>query len=232
MALNFEFLLEMLGIVAFAVFGTMAALENGMDIFGVLVIAVVTSVGGGLVRDLILNTLPPVMFSNPVYCAVSAVTALIIVLIANLMRMRRLRMHNWKGKRLWETRMRYLLTLCDAIGLGVFTILGAELAVDKGFRDNTFLVLFTAVLTGTGGGVMRDVLLCRQPLLFKREIYAMAALAGAVCYYYLSPHVPNVYAFYASALLIVVIRMVAVRRDINLPSILERKAGKGGDKGG
>ena len=133
---------EILGTVAFSVSGAMTAIRKKMDILGVVVLGVVTAVGGGIIRDLLLGITPPAAFQNPVYVAWATVTALLAFVLAR---------HTWseKNRHLFEL----LLNLVDSLGLGLFAVIGVRTAIDCGYGENGFLSIFVGVLTGVGGGI-------------------------------------------------------------------------------
>jgi len=139
---TFIFAIEIIGTIAFAVSGAMVAYKKRMDIFGVCVMGLVTACGGGFLRDLFLGKLPPSMFLNPVY----PVTAIVVSLIAFLPGVHRALK---KRENLYEQVQR----LADALGLGMFTAAGISAAIDAGFYDNAFFVIFIATITGVGGGI-------------------------------------------------------------------------------
>jgi len=221
--MDFEYILEVIAIASFAVFGANAAIEHKMDIFGVIVLAAVTAVGGGFIRDLILDVEVPVMFANPMYCTVSAITAIIIILITNFMQMQRVK-KKFDVQKSMEIKAKfdYIVTLCDAIGMGYFAIAGVNITIEHGHGDNVFLAIFIGVMTGTGGGMIRDMMLCRQPLIFKKEIYATAAIVGSLLYYYIHPYVDQTFAIYLCTILIAFIRMYTRRRNMGIPSLFVR----------
>jgi len=221
--LDLEYILEVIAIAAFAVFGANAAIEHKLDIFGVIVLAAVTAVGGGFIRDLILNVDIPVMFANPMYCTVSAITAIVIILITNFMRMQRVTQKvDTKTSMEIKAKFDYIVTLCDAIGMGYFAIAGVNITIAHGFGDNLFLTIFIGTLTGTGGGMIRDMMLGRQPLIFKREIYATAAILGSLLYYFILPYIDKTVAMYLCTALIAFIRMYTMKKNVNLPALFIR----------
>ena len=137
---------EILGTIAFAVSGAVVAISKKMDIFGVAILGMTTAVGGGILRDLILGITPPAAFQSPGY----ALTSIAVSMLVFLPPVRRL-LH-WNEK-LYDTA----LLLFDAIGLGIFTVIGVQTAYIATGELNAFLAIFVGVVTGCGGGVMRDV---------------------------------------------------------------------------
>ena len=171
----FVTLLELVGTVSFAVSGAMLALKKKMDIFGVCVMGLVTACGGGVLRDMLMGNLPPVMFRDPVY-AVTAVLCSVVVFLPGVRRalMRRERVHD------------VLMLLTDALGLGIFTAVGVTTALHAGY-DSRFFAVFLGTITGVGGGVLRDVLAASPPYIFVKHFYACAAIIGAVLCAFLWP---------------------------------------------
>jgi len=225
--LDFEYILEVIAIASFAVFGANAAIEKKLDIFGVIVLAAVTAVGGGFIRDLILNVDVPVMFANPMYCTVSAITAVIIILVTNFMRVKTVnRKFDAQKNMAMRARFNYIATVCDAIGMGYFAIAGVNITIEHGFRENVFFCIFIGVLTGTGGGMLRDMMLARQPMIFKKEIYATAAIVGSLIYYFIEPRMNHTFAVYLCTVIIAVIRMYTYKKNVNLPALFVKIGSK------
>lgn len=160
---------EILGTIAFAVSGAVVAISKKMDIFGVAILGMTTAVGGGILRDLILGITPPAAFQSPGY----ALTSIAVSMLVFLPPVRRL-LH-WNEK-LYDTA----LLLFDAIGLGIFTVIGVQTAYIATGELNAFLAIFVGVVTGCGGGVMRDVFAESPPYIFVKHFYATASLLGAV----------------------------------------------------
>lgn len=141
------FVFEIIGTVAFSVSGAMTGLKKNMDIFGVMILGVITAIGGGVIRDLVLGITPPGTFGRPVYAIVATVTAIITFLPA----VHRLITRN-------QHIRDFVLLVLDSLGLGVFTVVGIQTAYRASSENSIFLILFVGVITGVGGGVLRDVL--------------------------------------------------------------------------
>ena len=140
---------ELIGTVAFSVSGALTGIKKKMDILGVIILGLTTAVGGGVIRDLILGNTPPNTFRNPVYAVVAIATA-IIVFLPPVYRML------FKSQRLYDLIMLWM----DALGLGIFTVVGIQVAHTMGDSIGThsaFLMIFVGVVTGVGGGVIRDL---------------------------------------------------------------------------
>ena len=164
---------EILGTIAFAASGAMIAIDRELDMFGVLFLGITAAVGGGMVRDVLLGVTPPTAFRNPMYIAVAAPVALAVFLFA------------WLNQRQYRRRyaaMDHAINLLDAIGLGVFCVIGVEAALARGHRDNLFLLVFMGMTTGIGGGILRDVFSQTIPAVLKKRIYALASIAGSLLY--------------------------------------------------
>ena len=170
---TFIFVLEIIGTVAFASSGAMTAIEKKMDIFGVNILGATTAVGGGMMRDIILGVTPPAAFSQPVYILFSILTSTLLFAIV------------YTNPEILHSRIksRYydkIMIWCDAAGLGIFTVVGIQTASRILPQDNPFFFVFIGVLTGVGGGVLRDIMAGETPYILVREIYASAAIAGGI----------------------------------------------------
>ena len=200
---------EIIGTVAFAVSGAVVAISKKMDIFGVAILGRTTAVGGGILRDLILGITPPAAFQSPGY----AVTAIAVSALVFLPPVRRL-LH-WNEK-LYDTA----LLIFDAIGLGIFTVVGVQTAYIATGELNAFLAIFVGVVTGCGGGVLRDIFAGDRPYIFIKHFYACAALAGAiVCYlpWRFLPRIPTNWDMLAGFAVVLVLRICAAHFHWSLP---------------
>ncbi len=165
----FSSILEMIGVLAFAVSGALVGMRNGMDLFGVAVMGLMTALGGGVIRDVVLGITPPAAFQNPAQ-VLAAVLVSVLVFLPFIRRRLESRTAGFDR----------LLLAADSVGLGIFTVHGLGTAVGAGYGDNLFLMIFVAVVTGVGGGVMRDLLAGQKPYIFVKHIYACASLVGAL----------------------------------------------------
>lgn len=212
------FVLEAVGTVAFAVSGSLLAIEKKLDMLGIAVLAVTTAVGGGVLRDLLLGNTPPAMFQNPVYVIVALLTACVPMILV----LQKGGSTQGADFFAWKNIMG-LINVFDAVGLGVFTIVGMNTAMDCGYIENGFLTVFVGVMTGVGGGMIRDVLVQATPLVLRREIYATAAIIGAVVYYMMLAVFPNAAAMVAGILAVIIVRLTAVWKNWHLPAAAEIK---------
>lgn len=191
--------LDYLGTVVFAITGALAAGRRQMDVFGVVVVATVTSVGGGTLRDMLLGLQPVFWVKEPLYIVTTTVTALITFALMRFL----------------HSPRRMLLVL-DALGLAVFTILGCQRAL--GVTDSLVIVVMMGIMSGTAGGMVRDLLCDKVPVVLRREIYATASLVGGVLFVMLSKYG---YSFNQAALAsissVLAIRLFALRRGLSLP---------------
>lgn len=203
---TFATLMELIGTVAFAASGALIAMKKRMDLLGVIVLGVITAVGGGVLRDLILGITPPLAFRDPL-CAVVAIATSILLFIPWF---RRKLTHN---PRLFDI----VLLIMDSIGLGVFTVMGIWNALAFDPSRSTFLLVFVGVLTGVGGGVMRDVLAGNMPFILVKYIYACASLIGALACAILWKFLPSYIAMSIGMLLVLIIRLLAAHYHWNLP---------------
>lgn len=209
------FFMEMAGTVAFAASGAMVGVERNMDIFGVSVLGVVTAVGGGMIRDIVLGIIPPNVFTNPVYALVATITSCVVFLV-----------FYWK-RQLLEGHMRLtydrVMLVMDSIGLGIFTVVGVNTGIRSGYMDNVFLLVFLGTITGVGGGLMRDMMAGVPPYIFVKHIYACASIIGAIVCVYMNRFVGNVEAMVVSSVVVVLIRYLAAHYHWNLPRLSPRK---------
>ena len=203
---NVPFLLELAGTVAFAVSGAVLGIEKHMDIFGVGLLGITTAVGGGILRDLVVGLTPPRAFQDPMYLLV----ALGVSVVLFFPFVRRL---IGRSKRVFDA----LMLLMDATGLGIFTITGINTAITLAGCADPLLLVFVGLLTGTGGGVLRDVLAGDMPYILRKHIYASASIAGGILYLLLRQvwHGPG--AILTGVLVVVGIRCAAAHFEWNLP---------------
>ena len=208
---NFIFIVEIIGTVAFASSGAMVAVRKMLDLFGIIVLGVITAVGGGMIRDLMIGKIPPNMFRNPVYVFAAFLTVMILFL---LFRLRPVLL----GSRYIEPYEK-IMNILDAIGLGAFTVTGIDTGVAAGYGSYHFLIIFLGVITGIGGGILRDIMAGETPYVLKKHIYACASIAGACLYTFFLEFTRSDLTMIASALLVVAIRMLASHYRWDLPKI-------------
>ncbi len=201
------FVFEALGTVAFSISGVLVGLKKKMDLFGVMVMGLVTAVGGGIIRDILLGQIPPKVLMNPTLPVISVITSLIVFLVAT----------KWEILK-YNGRYNLALLVMDSIGLGIVTIVGVETAQSI-YGFHLFLNICMGTLTGVGGGVMRDVFSCQIPVIFTKHIYATASVIGSVVYSVLCwigmPLAAGILAFFS----VLLTRMLASKYLWNLPKV-------------
>lgn len=203
------FATELIGTIAFAVSGAMTGIEKKLDLLGVIVLGIVTAVGGGAIRDILLGQVPPVMFQTPIYVALaSAASAAVFVIV-------------WlAGDKLGRHKAGYdnVLNLADAVGLGVFATAGVDIVQKLGYGNDLFMAVFMGTITAVGGGILRDVMVCSIPMVLRKRVYALAAIIGSSVYYVLLAARANRPAALAvSVILVAAIRLLAAKYGWNLP---------------
>ncbi len=204
------FCMEVAGTIAFAASGAMVGIRRGMDIFGICVLGVVTSVGGGMTRDIILGNVPGALI-DPVYVVVALFTTLMVFSVFYFKRI-------LPRGRLGIFYERAMLVM-DSIGLGIFTVVGVTTGIRYGYLDNTFLLTFLGTLTGVGGGLLRDMMAGVPPYIFVKHIYACASVAGVISCVYIYREFGQIPAMVIASLLVVLIRFLAAHYRWNLPRI-------------
>lgn len=204
-------IMEIIGTVAFALSGSLVAISSGLDVFGVVFLACTTAFGGGMVRDILLGMNPPAIFSNFAVVLLAMLVAIVTFIIAYV----------FKEKfNSFKTKIEVINNIFDAIGLAAFVVIGSEIACLNGFLSNGFTVVFSGAITGVGGGIFRDVLIDTTPYIFKKHIYAVAAIIGGITYFLLRKYTMDVQlASLLSVLLIFTIRMLATKYRWSLPKI-------------
>lgn len=206
------FILQLVGTISFAVSGAMTALRKHMDVLGVVVLGLITAVGGGILRDILLGLAPPVIFADPVTVAAAAVSSVLVFIPA-------VRRRLLKTRRVYELTMR----LTDALGLGIFTVIGAQTASAVLPQSSWFTMAFLGTITGVGGGVLRDVLAGDMPYIFHKHIYALASLAGALVWVALHHWWNDTAALLLGGSVIVLIRLLAAHFRWSLPKAKEEE---------
>lgn len=208
-SIDFMFIMEMIGTVAFAFSGAMVAIRKELDLLGVLVLGVTTAAGGGMIRDVLIGIHPPVLFVKPVYVTVAIVSVLILFF---WIRIQYSALEILSS--IWYER---ILNLSDAIGLGVFTVVGVNTAIRSGYGNYFFLKIFLGVITGVGGGLLRDMMATETPYILKKHVYACASIAGALCYVAFYDLLGADISMVACTILVVLIRLLARHYKWNLP---------------
>ncbi len=207
--------IELIGIAAFAIAGVFVGIEYELDVFGILVVAFCSALAGGVMRDLTVGRVPPTCFTHPEYIITVVIAVLVSLVVFKIL-----------DKKLTKNSvrtMRRIVDILDAIGLGVFTVSGCKIAIEHGYGDNFVLMVFVGTISAIGGGVIRDLLAGRKPIVMRKEVYALAAITGSVIYYFLQGRVNDNIALYASAGFITVFRIIASWSRINLAYTLKNE---------
>lgn len=201
--------LEIAGTISFAVSGAMTAIEKRVDLFGVLFLGVTTALAGGIIRDVVVGKVPPAAFSDYRFMAIAALTSFIVFMIARIYHERYRINVEW---------INAVNNIFDAAGLGAFTITGANVAISMGYKWNSFFVVFLAMLTGIGGGVLRDLMIQEIPFVLRKRIYAVASMAGGILYYVLlKQNMDKMTAAFIGIGVVFGLRMLATIFKWNLP---------------
>lgn len=202
-SMEFISVVEIIGTIAFAMSGALLAIEKDLDYYGIAFFAVITSVGGGIVRDILIDKSLPSSIENPLYVIVSILSAALVIIfykkIINLSR---------------------VLQVFDAIGLGAFTAIGAEVAIKNNY-EQPFVIITLAVLTGTGGGVLRDVFAKEVPFVFRKEVYAVACIVGTIIFIVFYEIAGNEVAIYVCFVSTLLIRLFCMQQNIHLKRVIK-----------
>lgn len=207
------YLLGILGTIVFAISGALCAIKNKMDIAGVIVIAFMVGNGGGTLRSMLLGNGPVFWIKQPIYITVTVVAGIGTFIAAYLMR--KITQHYALMR--YSVLLNKGLLIADAIGLGVFSVTGAQVALATGASAGIAIIM--GIVTGVGGGILRDILCNEIPLVFKGDIYATAALLGSVTYVALLDYFSQDLAITVSIVTVLVIRLLAIFCKLNLPVI-------------
>ena len=198
----FIYVLDLFGTMAFAVTGAFKAIEHKADIVGIIILATITGLAGGTIRDIVFGKTLPNSLIDPAYVIITVISAIVLFLLYS------------KMKKHWNLFLKF-----DAVGLGVFTVIGATFAYNL-FGRNFLIIVLSGMLTGIGGGILRDVFVNQTPIVFVKELYASASFIGAIVFYFTLLITNEVYA--ATILGIVLttgLRLVAMKYNWNLPRV-------------
>jgi uncharacterized membrane protein YeiH len=191
--------------MAFAVTGAFKAIEHKADIVGIIILATMTGVAGGTIRDIVIGQFPPRSISDPWYVIIAISTGVVLFFIYP------------KIQKHWNLLLKF-----DALGLGVFTIIGATFAYNV-FGLNFLAIALSGMLTAVGGGILRDVFVNEIPIVFVKELYASASFVGVLAFYIiLSIGTELTIATILGMTITTVLRLVAMRYNWNLPKARER----------
>lgn len=197
--MNILYLFDLLGTFAFAVSGALAGVRKDFDLYGVTVLGVVTAVGGGTIRDVLIGRIPPFIFQNTTYLFISIFASVITFYFSTFV----------------EKKLKSLLIM-DAVGLGVFTVIGISVGIS--YNIGYFGAIIMGVMTGTVGGMIRDILQGEVPLVLKKEIYASACIAGGLIFVFFDwLNLNKTIGVVVCILIVITIRLIAIYKDWHLP---------------
>ena len=198
----FIYILDLFGTMAFAVTGAFKAIEHKADIVGIIILATITGVAGGTIRDIILGKTLPNSLIDPAYVIITVISAVVLFFLYSKMRKH------------WNVFLKF-----DAIGLGVFTVIGATFAYNL-VGMNFLVIVLAGMLTAIGGGILRDIFVNQTPIVFVKELYASASFIGAVLFYFTLLVTNEIYAAMIIGLVITTtLRLVAMKYNWNLPRV-------------
>lgn len=203
------YILELVGTVAFAVSGAMAAIERRLDLFGVVFLGVITAVGGGMIRDVLIGSFPPAVFVDKTYVLIACGASLAVFCVA------------YFADDMYFNKLKSIDSInnvFDAVGLGAFSVTGARIGISAGYADSAFMCIFLGMLTGIGGGLLRDIMSRSMPFVLHKRVYAVAAILGAGLYFLLyRMGISNAAAIFPAVCVTCLIRILAAHYRWNLP---------------
>jgi uncharacterized membrane protein YeiH len=191
--------------MAFAVTGAFKAIEHKADIVGIIILATITGLAGGTIRDVVFGKTLPNSLIDPTYVIITVISAIVLFLLYS------------KMKKHWNVFLKF-----DAVGLGVFTVIGATFAYNL-FGMNFLIIVLSGMLTAIGGGILRDVFVNQTPIVFVKELYASASFIGAITFYFTLLITNEVYAATILGITLTTgLRLVAMKYNWNLPRVKSR----------
>ena len=201
----FIYVLDLFGTMAFAVTGAFKAIEHKADIVGIIILATITGLAGGTIRDVVFGKTLPNSLIDPTYVIITVISAIVLFLLYS------------KMKKHWNVFLKF-----DALGLGVFTVIGATFAYNL-FGMNFLIIVLSGMLTAIGGGILRDVFVNQTPIVFVKELYASASFIGAITFYFTLLITNEVYAATILGIILTTgLRLVAMKYNWNLPKVKSR----------
>lgn len=199
---------EYVGTIAFAISGALLGCKKRLDYFGVITLSIITAIGGGIIRDVLVGNLPPNVLKEPIYINMSIIAAIITIFCHQ-------KLHHFRN----------IILLFDALGLGVFTAIGANIALQNRMMQ-PLTVITLGLMTGVGGGIIRDICVNEIPLVFRREIYAVASIIGALAFYFAHIFLSGIHPLYISFAVTFIIRELAIIYGFHLPIIKSKTNNK------
>ena len=208
------FIMELIGTIAFAISGSLIAVRRSLDLFGVVLVGCITSVGGGIMRDLFLGKTPPSIFSNVIVLVIAIITSIVVFIVSYF---------NTNKFESFEKRIESINNFFDAVGLATFSAIGTEMACESGFLGMAIFSISMGLLTGVGGGIIRDILVDSTPYVLTKHIYALASVIGSTVYYLIRINSNKIVALIVAMPIIVIIRLLAAKYHWRLPKIILKK---------
>lgn len=197
----FYTVIDILGTIAFSISGVLVAMDKKMDPFGLFIIAFVTAVGGGTLRDLLIGQSPVFWLTDMTYSYIIIASTVFAIIFRTKLSV-----------------LRKSLFLFDAVGIGLYTIMGIEKGLLVGL--NPFICIGLGTMSACFGGVIRDTLCNEIPVIFRQEVYATACIAGGVVYFVLSSfNVSHNLALFFGGMVVIIVRLLAVKFKISLPKV-------------
>ena len=197
---------EIISIISFSISGSLVGIKSKMDIFGISILGLTTAVGGGIIRDIILGVNPPISFINPKNALISIISSIILFILYKKHRI--LLSQNVRDK---------IMLISDSIGLGIFTVSGVYSGFSLGYEHDIFLLIFIGVLTGCGGGLLRDITSNNLPYIFTKHFYACASIIGALITSILLNYINTFPSLVIGFIIIFVLRLMAAHYRWELP---------------
>lgn len=210
---TFSLAIELLGVIAFAISGAMVAIRRKTDLFGVILLAIITACGGGLTRDVVFSFSPPAVFHSQHHLIICILVALLVFICAKAFK--KFYLEN-------ETKIEHINDIFDALGLGIFAVIGVKVAIQNGFAESALISISCGAITCICGGMLRDVLTNSTPFVLVKRIYALAAIAGASAYYglFLMGANDNL-AIIVGTLVTFILRILAITFKWNMPKAID-----------
>ncbi|WP_055445332.1 trimeric intracellular cation channel family protein [Lacinutrix himadriensis] len=200
------YIIDILGTIAFAISGVLIAMNKRMDPFGILIIAFVTAVGGGTLRDILIGQTPVAWMTDMTFTYVILITTILTIL--------------------FRSKINYLRTslfLFDTIGIGLYTVVGIEKGLSAGLHPIICIALGT--ISACFGGVIRDILCNEIPVIFRKEIYATACILGGLTYFLIRKFpIENDFVFVIAGVVVMIVRLIAVKFKISLPNLYKKQS--------
>lgn len=203
--------MEWLGTVSFAISGAIVAIGASLDLFGVLMIGCITAVGGGITRDLLVGNVPPRIFFVPSVLLVAILSSAVVFVVAYC---------NKEKFNDFRKRVEFINNLFDAMGLAAFSVTGIEIACSSHSENNVLFIITLGVLTGVGGGILRDVLVNEKPYILTKHIYAVVSIIGCSLYYFVGVFFGyRVVGTFLVIIIVVSLRLLAAKYRWRFPKI-------------